>query len=348
MHLKRRDVFFGLLGLSLPLITSSCNKASTPQSASASATGVSGKLPEKIRIGCQVSANSEVLAKGLSLAKKAFPNTQIEYIFFGAGRDVNTAIAARGIDFGQLGSVPVSVGVAQRLPYQVYYLHDVIGKAEALVVRNNIKTVSDLVGKKIAVPFGSTSHFCLLNLLRLEKIALNSLTLLDLLPQDLLAAWQRKDIDGGYIWDPTQAKLLENGGSVLVTSGDLAKRGVVTTDVGVVSQDFAAQYPDAVKKYVGVLDQAVKLYRNDPKAASKAIAPELNVPPEQSLSLMGGVIWLDSKEQATAKYFGTPGHPGDFAQVLKDSGEFMVTQKAIPAAPDLTAYQKSIWNQTLG
>lgn len=114
MALKRREVLLGLASASLPIILASCNPPS--------ATNNTGKVPDKIRIGYQVIPNPELLAKAEGLAAKAFPNSKIEYISFDSGRDVNTAIAANGIDFGVLGSVPASVGIAQGLQYQVYFI----------------------------------------------------------------------------------------------------------------------------------------------------------------------------------------------------------------------------------
>lgn len=133
-------------------------------------------------------------------------------------------------------------GIAQNLPYDVYFIHDLISEAEALVVKGDIKAIADIRGKKIAVPFGSTTHFSLLSLLKLEGIAPGELTVLDLQPQEMVAAWQRGDIDGGYVWQPNLGKLQKDGGTILVTSADLAKRGVVTADVGVVRKEFMEKY----------------------------------------------------------------------------------------------------------
>lgn len=348
MRLKRRNVLFGLIGLSLPLIASSCSGApeATSGSTTASEEG-SGQMPEKIRIGYQVIPNAELLAKALGMAKQAFPDAEVNYISFDSGRDVNTAMAANGIDFGLIGSVGVSVGIAQNLPYDVYFIHDMIGEAEALVVKGDIKAIADIRGKKIAVPFGSTTHFSLLSLLKLEGIAPGEVTVLDLQPQEMVAAWQRGDIDGGYVWQPNLGKLQNDRGTILISSADLAKRGVITADVGVVRKEFMAKYPELVKQYVAVLDKAVKSYRKDPPSAAKALAPELGLTPEESLSVMKQVIWLDAAEQADPKYLGTPDQPGAFAKVLKDSADFMVTQKAIGSAPELQTYQKSIHKEVL-
>lgn len=353
MQLKRRNVLLGLVGLSLPLIASSCTGSSTSPSASDASSDSSSvasnttKAPEKIRIGYQVIPNAELLAKALGLAEKAFPNSQVEYKSFDSGRDVNTAFAANGIDFGLAGSVPTSVGIAQGLPYSVYFIHDVIGSAEALVVKSDIQTIADIKGKKIATPFGSTAHFSLLNLLKLENINADELTVLDMQPPDIVAAWQRGDIDGSYVWQPNLSKLKNASGNILITSADLAEKGIVTADVGVVSKQFAQTYPEVVKQYIAVLNQAVKSYRDDLEAAAKTIATELGITPEESKTAMSEIIWLNSSEQKDAKYLGTPEKPGDFAKVLKNSADFMVTQKSIPAAPELSSYQQNFYTAAL-
>jgi taurine transport system substrate-binding protein len=341
-------MLFGLVGLSLPLIASSCTSTPSSSSSPSSPTSTAASaVPAKIRIGYQVIPNAEVLAKALGLAQKAFPNSEVQYISFDSGRDVNTAFAAKGIDFGLAGSVPTSVGIARDLPYYVYFIHDVIGSAEALIVKDQIKAIADLKGKKVATPFGSTAHFSLLNLLKLENIDQRDLTLLDLQPPDLIAAWQRGDIDAGYVWQPNLSKLQKIGGTILTTSADLAKKGVVTADVGVVSKEFADQYPDAVKQYVAVLNEAIKTYRSDPDAAAATIATEVGITPQESKSAMTEIIWLDSTEQKSSQYLGTAEQPGNFAKILKESAEFMVAQKAIPSAPDLTGYQKSFYTKAL-
>ena len=358
MRWKRRDILLGLVGVSLPLIITSClsekpksasnsSSGNTPSTTASSTNSGGGQVPEKIRIGYQVIPNGELLAKALGLAKKAFPNSEVQYISFDSGRDVNTAIAANGIDFGLVGSVPAGVGIAQGLPYQVYFIHDVIGAAEALVVKNEIKTIADLKGKKVATPFGSTAHFSLESILQQEKISQNDLTILDLQPPVIVAAWQRGDIDAAYLWQPNLGKLLKDGGTVLISSADLAQKGVVTADVGVVRQEFAQKYPDVVKQYVEVLNQGVKTYRSDPDAAIKALATELNITPEETKSATNELIWLDSTEQKDIKYLGTPETPGEFAKILKDSADFAVVQKKINSAPDLTAYQQAIYTKGL-
>lgn len=354
MALKRRHFLYGLAGVSLPLIAASCTGTTTTTApadqaaGTASARGSSGSTaPATIRIGYQVIPNAELLAKALGLTEKAFPNSKVQFSSFDSGRDVNTAFAANGIDFGLAGSVPVAVGISQGLPYEVFFIHDVIGAAEALVVRNGIASTKALAGKKVAVPFGSTTHFSLLALLQQDGVDPASLTLLDLQPQDLVAAWQRGDIDAAYIWEPHLTRLVSDGGTVIITSADLADRGVLTADVGLVSKDFANNHTDALRQYIAVLDEAVEFYRANPNEAAEALSKELGLTPEEALASSTGIIWLTSTEQADAKFLGTPDQPGAFAQVLKDSADFLVGQKAIDKAADLATFQQHLRNDTL-
>jgi taurine transport system substrate-binding protein len=354
MALKRREVLLGLASASLPIILASCGGEKTEETTNTTSTenaspaaNNTGKVPEKIRIGYQVIPNPELLAKAEGLAAKAFPNSKIEYISFDSGRDVNTAIAANGIDFGVLGSVPASVGIAQGLQYQVYFIQDVIGAAEALITKKGIKTLADLKGKKVATPFGSTAHFSLEALLEQEGIPEKDLKILDLQPPDIVAAWSRGDIDASYVWQPTLGKLQKTGGTILVTSADLAKKGIVTADLGVVRTEFANQYPDVVKQYVGVLDEAVKAYRTDPKAATTALAKELNITPAETESSVKELVWLDSTEQKEPKYLGSTDQPGELAKILKNQADFAVTQKKITSAPDLAVYQQNLYTKAL-
>ena len=65
-------------------------------------------------------------------------------------------------------------------------------------------------------------------------------------PDAIFAAWQTGDIDAAYVWNPNLAKLIADGGTVLVTSADLAADGKTTYDLAVVTNDFAENYPDAL------------------------------------------------------------------------------------------------------
>jgi len=68
-------------------------------------------------------------------------------------------------------------------------------------VRNGsgINSPQDLIGKKVATPFASTSHYSLLGALQHWKIKTNQIRLLNLKPPESNAAWRRGDIDAAFV-----------------------------------------------------------------------------------------------------------------------------------------------------
>ncbi|MBU8878074.1 ABC transporter substrate-binding protein [Bacillus sp. FJAT-29790] len=302
----------------------------------------------EFRIGYQVIPNAELLAKATKMFEEKFDGVKVKLLPFEAAVDVNTAMAAGEIDAGLIGSSSVASGVAQKLPYQVIWLHDVIGDNEALVAKKDsgIQSLEDVVGKKIAVSFGSTTHYSLLSALKLKGIDENKVTILDMKPADMLAAWKQGQIDGGYVWYPTLGEMLADG-NIILTSRDLAQDGILTADVGIATKDFIKNHPNVLKQYIKILNESVQLYRSSKDQASEAIKNELNASKEDAEFFMDQLIWLDANEQASDEFLGTVDKKGAFAKALKDTADFLKTQKAIESVPDLKAYEDAIEPQFL-
>jgi taurine transport system substrate-binding protein len=304
--------------------------------------GAQGK-PEKIVIGYQDIPNEEIIAKQLGWHEKEL-GVKIDWKKFDSGRDVNTAMAAGSVDLGLVGSSPAANGLSSGVPYEVIWIYDVIADNEALVVKKDksIKKFSDLAGKKVAAPFGSTTHYHLLVAFKVFGLDPKKATILDMQPPDMLAAWQRGDIDAGFVWEPTLIKMKEAGGEILVASKELADKGYITADVAVARKAFADKYPDLVGKYLVNLSKAVDYYREKPNEAAKLQAKEFNLPEAEMLRQMKTMVMLNGKEQLGAKYLGTCQKRGAFAKALKETADFLKQEKRIKDAPDLAAFEKGM------
>jgi taurine transport system substrate-binding protein len=336
------------LAIVLAMIVTACGSqpASKEGGAAGGATASGAARPARLRIGYQAIPNAELVAKQLKWHEQTL-GIPIEWRQFESGRDVNTAIAAGSIDLGLSGSGGAATALAQGLPLSVIAIHDVIGRSEALAVRASIRSVTDLRGKRLAAPFASTTHYSLLKLLELHKIGPGEVTLLDLNPSDMTAAWIRGDIDAAYIWQPTLQRLLDAGGTRLTSSDEMAARGVATFDVAVASHALMATYPDVIVSYLKTLSRAVTLYRTDQQQALDALARELGVPVDQARLQADGLVWLTAEEQLDAKYFGAADAPGGLASALKATADFLVAQKVIRTAPELATFQQRTDGQFL-
>ncbi len=334
----KTSLLLGGLFLALALQITGCGNGS---SVSGPEAGRPSK-PEVVNIAFQDIPNDEIVAKIKGWYESGL-GVKVNFIKFDSGRDINNAFASNSIDFALMGSTPASVGIAKGLGYEVFWIHDVIGAAESLAVKNNanINSLTDLKGKKVAVPFSSTAHYSLLNALKLAGVNIAEVTILDMQPPDIFAAWQRGDIDAAYVWNPVLGKLLADG-KIIIDSGKLAEQGIVTADVGVVSKKFARQYPDLVTKYIKIQQKAYDLYQSNPTEAAAAIAQGLNIDPAEALKQTQDLIWLAANEQVSAKYFGSSTAKGNLANILKATADFLVEQKAIESAPGQAVFEENI------
>ena len=299
--------------------------------------------PEKIVIGYQAIPNGQIISKEFGWLEEA-TGIPVEWVQINSGSELNTGLAAGSIDIGLSGSSGIAAGIANSVPFDVIWIHDIIGDNEALVVKNDsgIGELKDLVGKKIAVPYGATTHYHLLAALELEGIDPESVEIFDMQPPDALAAWHRGDIDGSFIWEPTLAKMLEDDGEVLIYSRKLAEAGYLTGDITVVRKGFARKYPELVIQYLAAEIKAVELYNTDKDAAAEAVSNQFDIPREEALRQMNSLVLLTGEEQLGSGFLGSEENIGDLASVLKATADFLVDQKTIKSAPDLDVFKKAL------
>ena len=166
-------------------------------------------------------------------------------------------------------------------------------------------------------------------------------------PADMRAAWQRGDIDGAFVWEPTLSALLELDGRILLTSGELADQGYLTGDIGLVRTGFAQQYPHLVTGYVASQIRAVEYIRTQPQLAAQAIGRELGIDSAEALRQMNSLVFLDGSEQLGPAYFGSSDSPGQLAEIFLATAEFLVNQQRIRTLPGLQTFQQALWPVSL-
>ena len=300
--------------------------------------------PATVNIGFFTETKPTMLAKAQGWFEQG-TGGKLNWIEMGSGADINTAITAGSCDFGlSIGSSPVAAGIAQGLPYQLIGLVDNIGPAEEMTVRvaANIKSPADFKGKKVATPYGSTSHFRLLGFLKTHGLTEREVTVLDMKPPAIVAAWSRGEIDAAYVWSPAKSKLLADGGAVYQTYVDLDKAGYVIADLIVVRNGFAEQYPEAVTGFLRAYGRSLGMYHDKPEEAAQIVAKEAGVTPDVAASDMKEYDFVPLSEQMTDAWLGgTNDRPGKFAHVLKSTADFLVEQKSIKRAPAVEAFQKA-------
>jgi taurine transport system substrate-binding protein len=175
---------------------------------------------------------------------------KINWRRFDNGAELIRAVASGDIDVANVGSSIVAVAASRDLPVETFLVASELGTSEALVVRNGsgIQRYQDLVGRTIAVPFVSTSHYSLLAALKHWGIDRTKVKIVNLRISEIPAAWQRGNIDAAYVWDPALSKIKTNG-KVLVSSEEVAAWGSPTFDVWVTRKPFAEKNAAFLKAF---------------------------------------------------------------------------------------------------
>jgi taurine transport system substrate-binding protein len=260
---------------------------------------------------------------------------KINWRQFGGGGDVIRAMASGDIAIGEVGSTGIATAISQGMDVELFWILEDIAAAEALVARNasNVKTVADLKGKKVGVPFVSTTHFHLLYALELAGLKPTDVQILNMRPPEIAAAWTRGDLDATFIWDPVLAQVKKDG-KVLVTSGELCKKGKCTFDGMIVSKKFAKDNEDFMVKFVKAIGKADADYRANPTqftgdaARVAAIAKWSGAKPENVSAAMGLYGFPSMQHQASNAWLGG-GAQGGAAKALTETAKFLKDQGRI-------------------
>jgi taurine transport system substrate-binding protein len=237
---------------------------------------------------------------------------KVTYKKIGSGAEVARALASGAIDIGEAGSSPFAAAISQGVPIQVFWILDNINDAEALVARNGsgVTSLADLKGKKIALPFASTTHFHTLVALEGAGVAPKDVQIINLRPPEILAAWARGDIDATFVWDPALAEVKKTG-SVITTSGAIAKQtGKATFDALAVSTSFAKNHDKFLGEFVKVLAEVDSDYVKNKAQWTvdsdkvKAVAKWSGAKAEDVPASLGLYAFVTPEQQASSAWLG--------------------------------------------
>lgn len=287
--------------------------------------------PRVVNIGYLRVPNDEMLAISQDSIKQALAkeNINVHFTVFDSGVEANQALASKSIDFASMGITNGVIAMSKNLPVELIWIHEILGTNEGLVVKDNqnIHSLSDLKGKTLATTFASTSHFSLQKTLESQGLQ-KDITLLDMKSTDIMAAWQRGNIDGVYTWEPTLNNIQKQGGLTLLTSKDLAEAGYPTANIMVGRKDFITDHPNITQTLLQCLSEAKTFYHQQPDQAAQQIAKALEISPELAQLQMSGADWLSLDQEK--QYLSNPTQPGKIFDVLKNISQFLYQTHILP------------------
>ncbi|MDK2926923.1 MAG: sulfonate transport system substrate-binding protein [Bacillota bacterium] len=266
-----RKIIAGLLFVLLTLSLSGC-AGGTPQK---------GALPREINatyVALPLNVPS-IVAKDQQLFEKAFQPDGINFRYHNivAGPAQTEGLAAGSLDFASvLGGTSALLARAQGVDLKVIANYSMSPRGFGIIVpaAAPIKSVADLKGKKVGTAKGTIAHQLLAAALAKAGLSTRDVQFLHMELADAATAVQAGQLDAAVVGEPLLTKAVASGKARLLTDGE----GLINAQIVVaVRGEFAKNYPDLVRRYLKVQQQAVDFVRAHRAEALAAAARENNM-----------------------------------------------------------------------
>jgi NitT/TauT family transport system substrate-binding protein len=212
---------------------------------------------------------------------------------------------------------------------RVFMVTDRSAGADGLVTRSDVKNLSELLGRSIAVARGTPSQFLLYRLFQQQHLDLKQVQLVFFQDPTLAGqAFVSGKVDAAVTWEPLMSQIVQEGkGKILMSSADIPDAIV---DVLVGSDHFLSD-KETVKKFVQGWLQAVQFTKLNPQKAYPIIAKALGMTLTPGQDVMAGIDLADLPINKRILCSAAGGQ--SLAETtLRDAQQYWVEAGVIPAA----------------
>ena len=178
------------------------------------------------------------------------------------------AIGAGENDASIQSDLPTVINIAAGVDAIIVAVLIKSNKGFALVAKKPFQNVEDLKGKKVAWLAGSGGELSFSKYLHAKGLSLSDFDHINLQPAEAVPSLVSGGIDAIWFWQPwpRKAVALDPGDLRILAYSD--PKYYEATLVLTVGRSFAAEKPETLKRFLGVLIESVNLLNEDPKAAS--------------------------------------------------------------------------------
>lgn len=156
----------------------------------------------------------------IAQGKGYFGDTPVEIIRFSTWSDSMDSLYVGKIDLMHSSYFNTVYYDSRGESARIILSSDTINGADGLVVKNSIKEIKDLKGKKIAVEIGTDDHFLLYKVLKKEGIKEDDITIISVGSQEGMKKFISSEVDACFIYEPFLRQAAENGDGKIIAATD--------------------------------------------------------------------------------------------------------------------------------
>jgi taurine transport system substrate-binding protein len=258
---------------------------------------------------------------------------EVEWRAFGNGNEMSQAMVSGDVQIAySQGLVPWVVAVTNGLPLKLVGVAVSYAEADNCVVHADTgitqANASELEGKQIATPIGNVTHYKLLRTLDHLGVDASKVDMVQMNGADASVALARGDVAAACAFGGPLQRMKEYGDE-LMTPAEQEAIGIRVFDVVSVTEDFANDHPELLRKFMEVTDQANAAYNADPAPFVETISTAAGMDLAATEDMLGMFSFPSAEAQKSEAWMG-----GTVQSFTKEVADFFVQQGQLDSALD--------------
>lgn len=212
----------------------------------------------------------------------------------------------------------------------IVLVFDISAGADILLARPEIRSLSDLAGKRIGVEQSALGALMLHKILAAAGLPQSAVTPVSVNADGHLDTWRRERLDALITYEPTASRLLAEGARRLYDSREMPN---TIFDVLAVKPEAIARHPEALAALVAGHFRALRHLRHNPQDAAFRMAARMGIPAGDILAAYRGLELPDIHANRQLLADGAP----PLLKAARELSQVMVEAGILAGAPDLAS-----------
>ncbi len=200
---------------------------------------------------------------------------------YNSGPEEMGAFQAGALDMGYVGAAPAILAVANgRAKVLAVAQANLNGSALVASPASGVRGISDLAGRKVAVPnVGTVQDFLLRRALGKEGLSIRDIQVVYMAPPQMLAALSSSSIDACLVWEPFASQAVAQGwGKIVLLSAEIWEDHPCCLVVA--GEDFAESEPQVVDAFLRAHERATAFLQENTEEVVELASRFTDLPEE--------------------------------------------------------------------
>ena len=253
-----------------------------------------------------------------------------ELRLFGAGNEYIAAFLSDQLDAVAPVTSEAVLMKSQGKDFKIVMVQDNSVGIDGILAKDDITSIEDFKGKKVAVETSAVGYFFLLQVLKEAGLSKEDVTAVNTEPSAAAAAFQSGNVDIAVTYAPflQEAADATEDGRIIYDSSQMP---TAISDLYVFDTAFVEENPDVVQAFVNATLRGVEYLKANPEEGIEIGAAVLEMEPADLESDLGGLELPD--QAANLEMLAQPDSDMYLGQPLAELSAFLLSEGQIESDP---------------